>query len=103
MNEQQNEMLRKCFEKWRDNQWDGDDCMSRLADVFVEELRKPYEVTISFRIRCDAIDERSAANTADYWLGRVQENPNVDLPEFVHSVQTLGQIEVQPVIRLEAK
>jgi hypothetical protein len=102
MNDEQKELLRQCFQKWRDDQWSGDECMSKMADVFVEELRKPYEVTISFRIRCDAIDERSAAYTADYWLGKLQENPDVELPEFVYSVQTLGEIDVQPVIRLEA-
>lgn len=103
MNEQQKEMLLKCFEKWRDDQWSGDECMSKLSDVFVNELRKPYEVTISFDIRCDAIDERQAANTADYWLGKLLDGSDVELPEFVHSVQTLGSIEVRPVIRLEAK
>jgi hypothetical protein len=102
MNEEQLEVLRKCFQKWRDDQWSGDDCMSRMADAFVNELHNPYEVTISFRVRCDAIDEQGAAQTADYWLGRLQQNPDIELPEFVHWVKTLGEIDVQPVIRLEA-
>lgn len=96
MNDEQTEMLRKCFQKWNDNQWDGDDCMTKLAGVF-EELAndglRTYTIRLSYDVTVQAHDELEANALAYHWFSRVMEKgvDDVELPENVFSVQTMPQ------------